>query len=283
MPTVFVAGATGYLGRFLVQTYTAQGWQVRALVRDVARATDLAGANVTLVAAEATQPERLHGVMDGVDLVVSSLGITRQRDGLSYHDVDYQANVNLLNEALRAGVPRFAYVHVLGARRMGHVALVAAKEAFVAALRAAPIASTVIAPSGYFSDMADFMEMARKGRVWLFGSGQNRINPIHGADLAEAIFDACASGVDHLDVGGPDVLTHQDIAELAFAALGRPARITRLPDWMRRAVIACLPLAPRHIRGPAAFFLTAMGMDMAAKQVGTRHLKAHFESLAQGA
>ena len=68
--------------------------------------------------------------LEGADLVVSALGITRQRDGLSYRDVDYQANANLLGEALRAGVPRFGYVRVLHAEQMLHVPLVRAKHDF---------------------------------------------------------------------------------------------------------------------------------------------------------
>ena len=35
-PTVLIAGATGYLGRFLVSEYARRGWQVRALVRRAA-------------------------------------------------------------------------------------------------------------------------------------------------------------------------------------------------------------------------------------------------------
>ena len=275
MQTVFIAGATGYLGRFLCAEYRRRGAYVIALVRDKARAGTVDADS--LVEAEATRPETLAGIMDGADLVVSALGITRQADGLTYRDVDYRANLNLLGEAERAGVPRFAYVHVLNADRMRHVPLVAAKADFVDTLRTSRIASTVIAPSGYFSDMGDFLAMARGGRVWLFGSGAHRINPIHGADLAAAIADATAAGTDWLDIGGPEVFTHEDLARLAFTALDRPARVTRLPDLLRRAALAVLPvLTPRRIHGPARFFLTAMAMDMVGERHGTRCLADHF-------
>jgi uncharacterized protein YbjT (DUF2867 family) len=279
MQTVFIAGATGYLGRFLCAEYRRRGWYVSALVRDKARAGTIEADS--LVEAEATRPETLAGIMDGADLVVSALGITRQADGLTYRDVDYQGNLNLLAEAERAGVARFAYVHVLNADRMRHVPLVAAKADFVDALRASRIASTVIAPSGYFSDMGDFLAMARGGRVWLFGSGARRINPIHGADLAAAIAEATAAGSNWLDVGGPDVFTHEDLARLAFAALDRPPRIVHLPDLLRRATLALLSaMTPRRIHGPVRFFLTAMAMDMVGERHGTHHLADDFARLA---
>ncbi|NVO28903.1 SDR family oxidoreductase [Donghicola sp. C2-DW-16] len=281
MKTVFVAGATGYLGRHLCRAYRERGWRVHALVRSKSR-PDLPLADLH-IQAEATRPETLRGVMAGADLVISALGITRQRDGLTYRDVDYQANLNLLQEALHVGVPHFAYVHVLNAGRMPEVPLVAAKSAFVRALQGAAIRSTVIAPSGYFSDMGDFFAMAEAGRIWLFGDGQLRINPIHGADLALACAEAIDAGRDWIDIGGPDILSHTELAQTAFAALRQPARITRLPDWLRRAALAVVPhVTPSHISGPTQFFLTAMGQDMVGEPHGTRHLSDHFAALAVG-
>jgi len=277
---VLVAGATGYLGRFLCAEYARRGHHVTALVRDTARADGLAD---LLVEAEATRPETLTGIMDGVDLVVSSLGITRQTDALGYREVDFQANLNLLREAERAGVGRFAYVHVLNADAMTGVPLVDAKTAFVDALHASDMPATVIAPTGYFSDMGEILAMARRGRVWLFGDGTQRLNPIHGADLAVAIADATDAGRGWAEIGGPEVMTQDEIARSAFAALGAEPRITHLPDALRRAALAVLPILPRRMSGPARFFLTALGMDMVAPRFGTRRLTDHFATLANEA
>lgn len=279
MQSVLISGATGYLGRFLCAEYRQRGFHVTALVRDRRRAEDLDADKLTC--AEATNPETLSGTMDGIDLVVSALGITRQADGLSYKEVDFGANLNLLREAERAGVKRFGYIHVLKAQPMRHVPLVSAKADFVDVLQTSRIASTVIAPSGYFSDMGEFLSMARAGRVWLFGSGAKRINPIHGADLAQAVVDATEAECGWLDVGGPEVFTQAEIARLAFAALERPARITRLPDVLRRAALAVLPwVTPRRVHGPAQFFLTALAHDMVGVEYGTRQLSEHFRHLA---
>ncbi len=275
MNTVFIAGATGYLGRYMCAEYQRRGWYVTALVRNASRAQDLAADQ--LIEAEATQPDTLAGVMTGADLVISCLGLTRQADGLGYWDVDFQANVNLLREAERAGVKRFAYIHVVRARSLGHVPMVAAKSAFVAELQDSRLASTVIAPSGYFSDMTDFLDMAQRGRAWLFGDGQKRINPIHGQDLAAATADAVEAELSSLNVGGPDIFTQSELAEVAFDALGKPTRIVFLPDFLRRLALGLLPwVTPRRIHGPARFFLSALAQDMVGQPHGTHHLADHF-------
>lgn len=279
MKRVLIAGATGYLGRYLCAEFQHRGWHVTALVRKKSRGDDLAAD--TIIEAEATSPETLHGTMTDIDLVVSALGITRQADGVGYWDVDYQANINLLDEALRSNVQQFAFIHVLNADRMADIPLVAAKTAFVGKLQQAPLQSTIIAPTGYFSDMADFLAMAKAGRVCLFGSGQHRINPIHGADLAAATCDAIARGEVWYDVGGPDTYTQDELAKLCFNVLGKPPRITHLPDILRRLILRILPrLAPRRIAGPAQFFLTALAMNMTAEHFGTHSLATHFQSMA---
>lgn len=277
MNTVFIAGASGYLGRHMCAEYQRRGWYVTALVHKTARAQDVAADQ--LIEAEATQSDTLTGVRTGAHLVISCLGLTRQANGLGYRDVDYQANVNLLREAEREGARRFAYIHVVCAEALADVPMVAAKSAFVAELQNSPLASTVIAPSGYFSDMYDFFDMARRGRVWLFGDGQKRLNPIHGQDLAAATADAIEAELDWQDIGGPDILTQVELAMLAFDALGKPPRIVFLPDVLRLLALGLLPwVTPRRIHGPARFFLSALAVDMVGQPHGTHHLKDHFNA-----
>ena len=80
MKRVFIAGATGYLGRYLCAEYQRRGWYVIALVRKTTLAAPISADQ--LIEAQATEPATLNGIMAGVDLVVSCLGITRQVDGL---------------------------------------------------------------------------------------------------------------------------------------------------------------------------------------------------------
>jgi uncharacterized protein YbjT (DUF2867 family) len=236
---VLVAGASGYLGGHMVRALHGAGYRVHALVRDQNRLqASLRSLIHDVFIGEITQSSTLEGSCDGVGAVFSSVGVTRQKGNLTCHEVDYQGNKNLLAVAERAGVTKFVYVSVFNGPQEQYLPLVKAHEDFVAELKASRLDYSIVRPTGYFSDLAAFFQMASKGRVYLFGEGARRINPIHGADLAETCVAAMAPGRREVDVGGPETLTHRQIAETAFEALGKPASISHIPDWVSRSFAA---------------------------------------------
>ena len=277
MQKVLVAGATGYLGQFVVKALKAKGYWVRALGRSTAKLAPVEGYADELFIGEVTDAESLTGLCDDIDIVFSSVGITRQKDGLTYKDVDYQANRNLLTMAEAAGVSQFTYVHVLGAGKLENVAMVQAKQAFVDDLKRSTLDYKVICPTGFFSDMEEILAMARSGRVYLFGDGANRINPIHGADLAEVCASALANPESEFDVGGPEVFTYREIAELAFDVLGKRKKLTCIPKYLVSAIVGTLRwLTPARVHGPVHFMASVMTMDVVGQPRGQRRLADHF-------
>lgn len=277
MQKVLVAGATGYLGQFVVQALKASGYRVRALGRSAAKLAPVEEYADELCVGEVTDLDSLNGLCDGVDIVFSSVGITRQRDGLTYNDVDYQANSNLLALAEASAVSKFMYVHVMNAGKLRHVAMIQAKQAFVDELKRSRLDHVVICPTGFFSDMEAFLSMAGSGRVYLFGDGSSRINPIHGADLAEVCAAALGAGESQIDVGGPEVLTYREIAELAFDVLGKTQKITCVPKPLISMVVGALRgLTPVKVYGPLEFMASVMTMDVIGQPNGQRRLAEHF-------
>ena len=119
--------------------------------------------------------------------------------------------------------------------------------------------------------------MARSGRVYLFGDGSNRINPIHGADLAEVCADALASEENQIDVGGPEVITSREIAELAFDVLEQHVKITCIPKPLVSAIVGAVRwLTPAKVYGPVQFMASVMTMDVIGQPRGQRRLVDHF-------
>ncbi|MEZ9521150.1 SDR family oxidoreductase [Vibrio splendidus] len=277
---ILVAGATGYLGRHLIKALQACDADFKAQARSADKLKDLGLNDSQIQIAQVTDSGSLKGCCDGVDIVISCVGITRQKEGLSYMDVDYQANLNLLEEAERAGVKKFVYVSAFGANVIKSVRLLEAKERFACRLLVSEqLTPCVVRPNGFFADIEEFYNMAQSGRVYLFGSGDVRLNPIHGADLADFILALLPNAEKELDVGGPDALSATQIAELAFQSQGKMTRITYIPDCVRKLALSVIRRLPENRVGPAEFFLSAMEGDAIAPCVGKHHLSDHFSQL----
>jgi uncharacterized protein YbjT (DUF2867 family) len=195
-------------------------------------------------------------------------------------DVDYQANKKLLDMAQKSGVKKFIYVSVLNGEKLKNLEICNAKELFVEQLKKSGLDYCIVRPNGFFSDTTEFYTMANKGRVYLFGNGENKVNPIHGEDLASVCVDAIEKTDQEIKVGGPETLTHKKIAMTAFEVLGIESKITYIPDWMRTAILRLVRIfTGRKTYGPIEFFLTVMAMDMVAPEYGKYTLRDYFTSL----
>lgn len=277
---ILVVGSTGYLGSHIIKRLLAEQADFKALARSKNKLLALGVKESQIIEAQVTNPDELTGICDDIDIVISCLGITKQRDGLSYQAVDYQANLNLLCEAERAGVRKFIYISAFNAQKYPAVRLLEAKEAFAKRLLASEkLTPCVIRPNGFFSDISDIFNMARSGRVYLFGRGHLKLNPIHGADLARFCLEAISKEQQEMDVGGPEILSVKAIAQIAFTALNKPVKITYLPDWLRVFLVAIVKRLPVKWGGPAEFFLTLMGEDAIAPSYGEHRLVDFFATL----
>ncbi|TQO38231.1 uncharacterized protein YbjT (DUF2867 family) [Arenibacter algicola] len=277
--TVLLAGATGYLGKYIAKELIYRNINTKIIIRNLVKAIPLAYDFVEIIPAEVTRPETIKGHFAGVDTVISTVGITRQRDGLTYMAVDYRANMNLLEEAKKAGVKKFIYVSVINGQLHRNLKLVEAKEAFVDKLKASGLEYTIIRPNGFFSDMRDFLKMAEKGSVYIFGKGKKKFNPIHGADLAQVCVDAINSNQNEIVVGGPDILTHYEVAEMALLTSGKPINIIHVPHWVRKSILWIMrTFTSSKTYGPIEFFLTLMAEDAIAPRYGSHRLSLFFQN-----
>lgn len=291
LKSVLVAGATGYLGKFVVKAFKEQGYYVRVLTRSRERLHETGPFTAPALSqddyddvfvGEITRSETLTGMMDGIDLVFSSVGISRQRDGLTFEQVDYQCNKNLIELAEASGVKRFTYVSMQGAENIMGLAITRAHEKVVNALKSSHLQYRVVRPCGYFSDMGVLYDMARKGRVYLVGEGANRMSPIHGRDLARVCVETSEGDEPEVEAGGPDIMTQREAAMLAFDVAGKPAKITVIPMWLARGLVRFIGMLSTQFGDLADFIVTAGEIDGVGPPRGTITLRRYFEALHAG-
>ena len=276
MASVLVAGATGYLGRYVVAELHNRGHLIRAVARDRDRARrqgpwgspSLDGLVDEWALGSVTDPRFTRDLAADVEHVVSALGVTRQK--ADPWQIDNLANLAILNSALKhAG--SFTYINALGDDRCP-ARLTRAKSAFSQTLSVAEISSQIINPPAYFSDMMEVLAMARRGLVTVLRPTA-RINPIHGADLAAYVVDRMEEGrTGTWDVGGPDVLSWRELAHLAFDAVGKRSHILTVPAWALPPALRLTGLFSPRLADTARFMAWNMTRDCVAPTTGTHHL-----------
>lgn len=110
-----VTGATGTVGGAIVQQLLAAGRDVRALVRDAARARAILPAGVELVAGDVTDAASVKGAVDGCGAVFHTAGLPEQwlRHPARFTEVNVGGSTHVGEAALAAGVQAFVYTSTI--------------------------------------------------------------------------------------------------------------------------------------------------------------------------
>lgn len=241
--TLLIAGAGGVLGRSLVEEFNKKGIKPRGMALFERELTGMDDKLSSRIFANVTEPESLHGTCDGVDIVVSVIGIGRIKGKLTHMDVDYKGNMNLLAEAKRAGVKKFVFISPAGTEigAAQGVPLMEAKFRFEEQLKISGLDWVIVRAGGFMSDFAEMGKMARQGAMYLIGNGNIVSTPVDVKDLAVLMAeDALSASNQYTSIGGPHDLTWRQIYETCFKVWDKPARISSMPVWLCRLVLFIL-------------------------------------------
>ena len=228
---VVLAGAYGNLGSDIFKELLKQGHEVVAA--DMAQRDIGAEGNYTFKKIDVTNPETLKGLCDGADVVITTVGLTKTSASVTNYQIDYQGNLNILNEAKAAGVKHFTYISVIKADKAPKVPMLHAKYLFEQELKKSGLTWAIHRPTGYFYDIVKvFKPMVEKGEVTLLGKKPVHANVISTEDFAEFIVKSMLDENKMYNVGGKETYSYEQIAQLCFKAAGKPAVIKRAPAFL---------------------------------------------------
>ncbi|WP_327358314.1 SDR family oxidoreductase [Streptomyces sp. NBC_01304] len=212
---ILVTGATGTVGSLLVSALRAQDRQVRALVRNPAKAPDSWDAGVQLATADFEDPKSLDAAVDGVEAVYVLCGTHPQM-------AEYERHV--FDAVIRSGAgPKVVLHSVVGVDQgppNGRFA-VAHVTAFDH-LKSSGVADwTVLAPGTYFQNLISLASSIKAGVLAVPG-GDGAVSYVDGSDIADVaahVLTTDGHSGQVYTLTGPEAVTHAQIA----AGLGKAA------------------------------------------------------------
>lgn len=228
---VVLAGAYGNLGADIFKSLLKAGHEVVAadmIERDLGVEGDFTFKKINV-----QEPATLAGLCDGADVVITTVGLTKTSAEVTNYQIDYQGNLNILEEAKKAGVKHFTYISVLKADKAPKVPMLHAKYLFEEELKKSGIAYTIHRPTGYFYDIVKvFRPMIEKGEVTLLGNDPVHANVVSTEDFADFIVAHMTDENKMYNVGGKETYSYEEIANLCFKAAGKEPVIKRAPAFL---------------------------------------------------
>jgi NADH dehydrogenase len=271
---ILVAGGSGFIGRAVVRRLRREEVEVAVMTahpdRSRRRIEELGAAVRT---GDIQDPDSLREAVRGVDAVVQALTfptfpVEKRSRGFTFEEFDHLGTERLAVAAAEAEVGRFAFVSGSGAAPDAPKVWHRAKWFGEEAVRAAGIPHVVIRPSWIYGPedralnrFATFHRMLPF--VPVVGDGRQRLQPAFIEDVAEAIVLAVRPGapVGTFEIGGPQVMTMDDVLRTMMEVRGKPKPLLHVPALLPKMAGAVLRWLPRPPLSPDAVdFLTGDAM-----------------------
>lgn len=221
--TILVTGATGNVGRHVVDQLVGRGASVRALVRNPAKANSVAdlAAGIELVQGDLLDVDSLRSAFQGVSTLFLLNAVVPD---------EFTQALVALNLAREAGVQHVVYLSVIHSDVYLNVPHFAGKYGVERMIEALGFSATILRPAYFIDNDLTVKDVVRNYGVYPMPIGSKGLAMIDVRDIGEIAAiellrrDGAAGPLplERINLVGPDTLTGVDIAAIWTEVLQRP-------------------------------------------------------------
>ena len=217
--TILVTGATGTIGKHVVEQLVQRGAEVRALVRDPAKADF--SSSVEVVQGDMLDPDSLRSAYQGVSALFLLNAVTPD---------EFTQALIALNVAKEVGVHRVVYLSVIHSDLYVNVPHFAGKFGVERMLEKMGFSATILRPAYFMSNDLTIQDVVLQYGVYPMPVGAKGLAMVDPRDIGEVaaielIHRTRAdrpTAIERINLVGPDTLTGTEIAAIWSEVLGRP-------------------------------------------------------------
>lgn len=243
---VFVTGATGFVGTHVVNALLRRGHEVAVLARRPDRARSRYNRPVERLRGDVLDPETLARTFAGREAVIHLVGIIHDKGAQTFDRMHREAVENVVASMKTAGIRRLLHMSAMGTSPDSPSEYGRSKAAGEAVVRGSGLDWTIFRPSIIFGPGDGFVSLlapiVAKNPLFVpvIGKGETKFQPVSVYDVARIFADALGKPETigrTFEVGGPEVLTLNEVYREIAAAIGKPRKpLLHLPLWWGRVL-----------------------------------------------
>ena len=217
---VLITGATGNTGSGLVPKLREAGVDVRALVRDEAKAQALKDIGVEVVLGDLDRPETIAPAVEGVDKIylLTWNGPTQE-----------QQAKNVINAAVKAGNTHIVRHSMWGSKKSR---IVQQGDRVDEALKSSGLPWTLLRPTFFMQNTMMAAQTIKSDGVIYWDTGDGKLGMIDVRDIVDAAYAVLTgSGYEGKSyiLTGPEAISMQDVANTFSKVLGKNVKYVNVP------------------------------------------------------
>jgi uncharacterized protein YbjT (DUF2867 family) len=245
---VLVTGASGLVGIHTCRELCKNGWQVRALIRDPAKAAMALGQlPVEFRVGDVRDATALRSSLSGCGAVVHLAAIAIEKKTEKYVETNTAATDRLISAARAENVQRVIFMSQNGADSRSKFPFLHSKGVAQDSIKTSGLRWTVLRPSVIFGPEDQFVNvLGRLIRLTpkifpLPGGGKARFQPIGVDDVARVVrlsLEKKETVHQSYDLGGSVPLTLREMTERILTAMGTTRKLIPVSVRMLRPIVA---------------------------------------------